>query len=96
MHQSLCFTSSKAFCAAARAETVSGAALCDGEFLSNEGAAQVVHLTERTDNETVYTTYDRIDAIAGEPARPSVDTLSNTLAAPRPAAAAATRSRPLA
>ena len=47
------------------AETVSGAALCDGEFLSNEGAAQVVHLTERTDNETVYTTYDRIDAIAG-------------------------------
>ena len=47
------------------AEAVSGESLCNGEMLSNYGAEQVVRLTERTDNETIYTTYDRVDAIAG-------------------------------
>ncbi|MBO86264.1 MAG: hypothetical protein CL927_12970 [Deltaproteobacteria bacterium] len=49
---------------AGSAAPVTGAALCDGELLSAEGARQVLYFTERTDHETIYTTYDRVDAIA--------------------------------
>ena len=46
------------------AAPVTGAALCNGERLSAEGAQQVLHYTQRSDDETIYTTYDRVDAIA--------------------------------
>ena len=37
---------------------------CVGAQLTDEGARAVLRLTERTDDETIYTTYDRIDGIA--------------------------------
>ena len=38
--------------------------LCDGNIVSNEAAEQMVELTTLSDDETIYTTYDRIDRIA--------------------------------
>ena len=39
--------------------------VCSGDRLSSYGAEQVIRFTERTDDETIYSTYDRIDIIAG-------------------------------
>ena len=38
--------------------------LCDGNFISQEAAEEMIKLTELTDHEDIYTTYDRIDGIA--------------------------------
>ncbi len=39
-------------------------ALCDGEFISAEAVEQMLLLTEVTDSEDIYSTYDRVDGIA--------------------------------
>ena len=39
--------------------------MCDGERISSEAVAQMLVLTELTENEDVYSIYDRIDGIAG-------------------------------
>ena len=44
---------------------VSAEPLCAGDRISAEGVAEMLELTTLSDAETVYTTYDRIDAIAG-------------------------------
>ena len=38
--------------------------LCDGEFISSEAVDEMVTLTEVTDHETIYSTFNRIDRIA--------------------------------
>ena len=38
--------------------------LCDGELISHTAAAQMLILTDLTDQEDIYSTYDRIDQIA--------------------------------
>lgn len=40
------------------------APLCDGEVVSPEAVEQLLRLTELTEHETVYSTYERIDGIA--------------------------------
>jgi len=37
---------------------------CNGHFISAEAAEEMYYLTQISDNETIYTTYDRIDGIA--------------------------------
>ncbi len=39
-------------------------AMCNGEFISSEAVNEMIRLTEVTDYEDIYTTYDRIDGIA--------------------------------
>jgi len=38
--------------------------LCDGNLISEEAARQIIVLTDITNDETIYTIYDRIDSIA--------------------------------
>ena len=51
----------------AQEEMSNGSAMeygCDGAYISAEAAQEMYELTEVTDYETIYTTYDRIDGIA--------------------------------
>jgi hypothetical protein len=45
-------------------DTAPAEPLCDGEFISSEGVEEMLTLTALTNNETVYTTFERIDGIA--------------------------------
>jgi len=45
-------------------DTTPAEPLCDGEIISMEGVEEMLTLTSLSNNETVYTTYERIDGIA--------------------------------